>query len=319
MPSRRAVVAAGSLAGIGAGAGPVQAQAQAPGPSPAPTSTAGAAPTVPPRMVEGGGGTPIATYEYGNPAGVPILLVHGFGQCNLSWDKQVADPALARAFRLVTMDFRGHGLSGKPEGDAHYKPGAMWAADLDAIIRTLGLARPVLVGWSYGGRVLNDYLGAHGTAAIGALNFVDATTGTPPGFAGPAGVHTGPNGYGHADLRTALAGTRRFLRACFERQPTAEEFETMMGFNSMVPRHVRLSLLGRPAEFEAGLRAVDVPTLVTHGDRDALLAPAMARYTAATVPGARLSLYEGIGHAPFWEDAPRFNRELAELARSARR
>ncbi len=45
----------------------------------------------------------------------------------------------------------------------------------------------------------------------------------------------------------------------------------------------------------------------------------MGRYTAATVPGARLSLYQNVGHAPFWEDAPRFNGELAELARSAAR
>ncbi|WP_376096568.1 alpha/beta fold hydrolase [Roseomonas sp. CCTCC AB2023176] len=308
MPQRRAIFAAGALAVLGAGrAGKAVAQ--------------GAAPTLTYRqvMVPGGGGTPIATYEYGNPEGIPILLVHGFGQCNLSWDKQIADPALAREFRLVTMDFRGHGLSGKPEGDEHYKPGAMWAADLRGIITALDLRRPVLVGWSYGGRVLNDYLAAHGTSGIGALNFVDAVTGAPPGGAGPAGVHTGPNGYGHADLRMALDGTRRFLRACFERQPTQDEFETMMGFNTMVPRHVRLSLLGRPAEYEAGLRAVDVPTLVTQGEADALITPVMARYTAATVPGARLSLYVGIGHAPFWEDAPRFNRELAGLARSARR
>jgi pimeloyl-ACP methyl ester carboxylesterase len=45
----------------------------------------------------------------------------------------------------------------------------------------------------------------------------------------------------------------------------------------------------------------------------------MGRHTAAIIPGARYSEYQNIGHAPFWEDAPRFNRELAELARSARR
>lgn len=33
----------------------------------------------------------------------------------------------------------------------------------------------------------------------------------------------------------------------------------------------------------------------------------------ATVPGAKASFYEGIGHSPFWEDAPRFNRELIEF------
>lgn len=37
------------------------------------------------------------------------------------------------------------------------------------------------------------------------------------------------------------------------------------------------------------------------------------------VPGAKLSVYTGIGHLPFWEDAPRFNRELAEFVNAAQR
>jgi len=93
----------------------------------------------------------------------------------------------------------------------------------------------------------------------------------------------------------------------------------MLAFNSMVPRHVRLALLGRPLEIEARLRALDIPVLVTHGQFEKLVDLSMGRHTVGVVPGARLSVYEGIGHAPFWEDAPRFNRELAELARSARR
>jgi len=36
------------------------------------------------------------------------------------------------------------------------------------------------------------------------------------------------------------------------------------------------------------------------------------------VPGAKAAFYEGIGHSPFWEDASRFNRELAEFMNSVR-
>jgi pimeloyl-ACP methyl ester carboxylesterase len=50
---------------------------------------------------------------------------------------------------------------------------------------------------------------------------------------------------------------------------------------------------------------------------DRIIAPAAGRYTASAVPGARLSLYEGIGHSPFFEDAPSFNAELAEFVRAA--
>jgi pimeloyl-ACP methyl ester carboxylesterase len=57
--------------------------------------------------------------------------------------------------------------------------------------------------------------------------------------------------------------------------------------------------------------------LVTHGLADKLLLVTMAKHTAATIPGAKLSLYDGVGHAPFWEDAARFNAELAAFVRAA--
>ena len=59
--------------------------------------------------------------------------------------------------------------------------------------------------------------------------------------------------------------------------------------------------------------------LVTHGDKDRNAKLGTAQYTAKTIPGAKLSVYEGIGHAPFYEDAARFNTELAALVRSANR
>jgi hypothetical protein len=56
-----------------------------------------------------------------------------------------------------------------------------------------------------------------------------------------------------------------------------------------------------------------VPVLVTHGTMDRIVLPAAGSYTAAQVQGARLSLYDGVGHSPFFEDPTRFNRELAAL------
>jgi len=52
-------------------------------------------------------------------------------------------------------------------------------------------------------------------------------------------------------------------------------------------------------------------------DRVALVP--MARYTESVVANAQVSLYEGVGHMPFWEDAPRFNRELGEFVTKANR
>ena len=88
----------------------------------------------------------------------------------------------------------------------------------------------------------------------------------------------------------------------------------------MLPQEVRRAIQGwstSPDASAAALRAITVPTLVTHGLLDRLILPAAAQMTADHVPGSRLSWYDNAGHAPFYEDAPRFNRELAAFAREA--
>lgn len=309
MTDRRGALA---LSALGAA---TLAQAQTPAPAPAPP----AAPALPyrPHTVRSPDGLNIAVYDHGNANGQPILLIHGYAQSALSWDRQTRDPDLAREFRLVAIDLRGHGMSDKPVGDAHYRTTRLWADDVKAVMDALGLARPVLVGWSYGGRVMGDYLATHGHGAIGAMNWVCAVSSSNPAGFGRGGRFVGQ--MTSPDPATAIRGTASFLRECFEVQPSTGDFETMLAFNMMVPRHVRISLGGRTADYEAQLRALEIPVLVTHGERDKLITMAMARGTAERVPGAQLSVYEEIGHAPFWEDAPRFNRELAELARRVRR
>jgi pimeloyl-ACP methyl ester carboxylesterase len=68
---------------------------------------------------------------------------------------------------------------------------------------------------------------------------------------------------------------------------------------------------------ELDLAALKLPVLVTHGAADRIALPAAAKYTAAKITSAKLSLYDGIGHAPFWEDTARFNAELAAFVRTA--
>ena len=313
MPSRRDTLAAGIAAATILPGGVTLAQAPA---SPAPA----AAPSLPyrPHAIRTPDGLTLAAYEYGNPQGPAILFVHGYAQAALSWDRQVTDPAMARDFRMVALDLRGHGMSDKPIGDAHYRTSKLWADDITATIEQAQLNRPTLVGWSYGGRVMGDDVNEHGTGALGAMNWVAAvSSGAEPTRFGRGGRFIGP--MTSPDPAIAIRGTVAFLRECFEIQPGASDFEVMLAFNMMVPRHVRLSLTGRQVGFEARLAALDLPVLVTQGTLDKLIDVTMGRHTAAIVPGARLSEYVNIGHAPFWEDAPRFNRELAELARTARR
>ena len=102
----------------------------------------------------GGGGVRLHAREWGNPEGPPIVFIHGWSQSDLCWLKQVHGD-LARRFRMVTFDLRGHGLSEKPAGPEHYGDGQAWADDLAAVIDQTGLERPILVAWSYGGYVVD--------------------------------------------------------------------------------------------------------------------------------------------------------------------
>ncbi|HEY8613206.1 MAG TPA: alpha/beta hydrolase [Roseomonas sp.] len=209
-------------------------------------------------------------------------------------------------------------MSAKPEGDAFYKPGHVWADDVRSVIAELGLQRPVLVGWSYAGRVVGDYLTAHGTAALAGINYVDASSSLgDPTFLGPDVGLLGSQAMLAPGVDAFIEGTIRFLRACFATQPEPAEFQTMLAFNMLAPHYVRAGLSGRPANYTEMLKALRLPVLVSHGEKDRILATPMARFTAATVPGARLSLYPESGHAPFWEEPVRYNRELAQFVRQA--
>ena len=262
-------------------------------------------------------GLTISVQEWGNPNGPEILFIHGFSQSHLSWIKQVTSGDLAKEFHMVTYDLRGHGNSDKPFEPERYKTSKYWGDEVQAVMDATGLKRPVLVGWSYGGRVMADYLTTHGTAKLAGLNYVDAGQKGDPSFFGP-NLRNLPL-MASENLAINIAATRAFLRDCFSIQPTQEEYETMLAFNMMVPPKVRLGLSGRPLDVDDMLRSLKLPVLVTHGAEDKNSNLIAAEYTAKMIPGAKLSIYQGVGHSPFFEATPRFDAELAAFVRSAQK
>jgi len=267
--------------------------------------------------VRGGGGLRLHVREWGKPDGPPILFIHGWSQNHLCWAKQY-ESSLAHEFRLVAFDLRGHGMSEAPLGPEHYTDDALWADDLAAIVDELSLARPVLVGWSYGAFVISDYVRKHGQERIAAVEFVagavklgEAAFGTliGPGFLDHFAGATDD------DLPTAIGTMRSFVRACVVRPVAAEDLETAICWNVVVPAAVRRHLAAREIDCDDVLRALTVPVLVTHGRADTVVLPAMAEHVLATAPTASASWYDCVGHAPHLEDPERFNRELTELTR----
>jgi non-heme chloroperoxidase len=259
-------------------------------------------------------GLTISAQEYGNPNGPGIVFIHGFSQSHLSWMRQT-DGELAKDFHIVTYDLRGHGNSDKPLEAARYRDSKAWGDEVQAVIDAAGLKRPVLVGWSYAGRVISDYVTTHGADGISGIDFVDASIKFIPEYVGD-NLKNLPL-MASEDMLTNINATRVFLHGCFSKQPSVDDFETMLAFNMMVPPKVRAGLSGRPLDATAIMAKLAIPVLVSHGAEDKNAKVETAKYTASVIPGAKLSVYDGIGHSPFYEDAPRFNAELAALVRAA--
>ncbi|MDB6014432.1 MAG: hypothetical protein JWL65_6682 [Gammaproteobacteria bacterium] len=248
----------------------------------------------------------------GAPRKAELLLLHGFSQSHGAWLHQVTSP-LAAEYRLVTYDLRGHGDSDKPAAAHFYREKKRWADEVKAVIDQSGLQRPILVAWSYAGRVVLDYLGVFGDSGISALVMANAMSNSDPKLMGPAvgllGQMTSEN------AAVALEGTKALLRASVANPLPREEFDYMLGYNQSVPPTVRANLAGRPADYESVLRSLSVPTLVMQGMLDPITTSAMGTYTAQQVRGAELIRYDDLAHMPFWESPQRFNADLAQFVR----
>ena len=259
-------------------------------------------------------GMRLATYDAGNSAGPEILFIHGFSQCSLCWRDQFSDPDLAQNFRLTAFDIRGHGNSAMPPDPASYDKDRRFADDIASVLTALNLQKPLIVAWSYAGRLIDDYILAHGTAAIGAINYVAARTMTDARFNGPGTGHI--RGMLKGDLETNISATRKFLRACCFGPQSPPEFELTLAYNMAVLPKIRAAHIFRPDSPGDALSRLDLPVLVTQGTQDLLVSQGLGVLTAQKVKSAQLSLYHATGHSPFLEAPRRFNRELAAFRAS---
>ena len=270
------------------------------------------------RRITGGGGVELSVYEYGDPKGPGILFIHGFAQSYLAWKYQL-ESDLSRQFRLVAFDLRGHGMSQKPLEPEHYTDGQLWADDVAVVIGELGLDRPVLVPWSYGGYVTCDYLQRYGDGGISGVNFtasgVRRGIDKAQGLAGPGILEVLP-GMMSDDLAENIASTQQFIINCQAGPSDNKDREQALAYNMMAPCAVHEAMFSRALDFESVLKAAKAPVLVTHGLADTIINPAMSQLILSWMPQAKKSFYPDVGHAPFRENPERFNHELAHLVRA---
>ncbi len=83
-------------------------------------------------------------------AGEPVLLLHGFAvNADLNWRRPGILNALKKDFRVIAMDLRGHGLSGKPHEPDKY--GMEMVNDVVRLLDHLNIQKAHIVGYSLGG------------------------------------------------------------------------------------------------------------------------------------------------------------------------
>lgn len=268
--------------------------------------------------VKGAEGIELCVAEAGNPQGPAVLFVHGFCQSHQAWQRQLHS-SLGLDFRLVALDLRGHGRSGKPESG--YIDGRLWAEDLHAVITTLRLERPVLVGWSYGGVVVIDYLRHFGQANVAGVHFVGALSrlGKPEFFAdfAPDFLQLIP-GLLSPEADESRSAIESFASLLFHTPQAPAVQDEVRAYNQQVPHQVRLGVGQRVEDGEDVLAALKLPILVSHGLEDRVVLPEASRLIASRVKHSELSRYPDVGHSPFWEDTARFNQELARFVARCR-
>jgi pimeloyl-ACP methyl ester carboxylesterase len=96
---------------------------------------------------------------------LPVVLVHSFGGSTAQWAPQLL--SLRRTRRAVALDLRGHGESA-PSTDGDYAIES-FAADIGAVLDSLGLAKVVLVGHGLGATVALEYAATHPDRVVGLL------------------------------------------------------------------------------------------------------------------------------------------------------
>ena len=259
--------------------------------------------------------TALAVQEFGDANGHPVVFIHGFSQSYWCWKKQFHDPRLNQ-FRMIAFDLRGHGRSGKPVERESYLNSKVWASDLQSIIRSLELVKPVLISWSYSGLIVCDYLRHNNDTAIAGINFVGARTkiGTTEAkkMSGSLFLDLAP-GFCSENSQVRLNAVHKFLLNLTNCNIPEPDIYEMLGYNLSVPTQTCRALLERTADNDLVISQLKMPTLITHGSDDTSVLLAMAHHNHSLIKNSTLSIYKKIGHAPFYEDPDRFNSELGEF------
>jgi len=279
----------------------------------------------------------LAYQEVGDPDGEPLILVMGLATQMIAWDDELCAMLAERGFRVVRFDNRDIGHSTKL--DSARVPGRS-----DLLLRRRGTAAYLLSDMAADTVGLMDHLGFDSAHVVGiSMGGMIAQTVAiehPQRIRSLVSMHstTGNRWVGQPTMKVfalMLADAPRTREAFIERirrtyeligspgYPTDEERLRRVAEESWErghnPRGVlrQLHAIVASGDRTAALGKLNLPATVIHGTRDTLIRPSGGRATARAIPGARLRIFEGMGHdlpSALW---PVFADEFVDTARRA--
>jgi len=252
-------------------------------------------------------------------SGRPVVLIHGWPLSGESWKHQV--PAFeAAGYRVITYDRRGFGRSDKPLTGYGYDS---LTTDLRAVLDALELDDVTLVGFSMGGGEVARYVSEYGTDRIHSVVFASAI---PPFL---MQLPNNPDGPLTAAKAAAMAASLTANRDNFYDEFTQDFFSangtlvvseaerqaaiTLAQQASKVAALEAMTAFGT-TDFRDDLPKITVPTLVIHGDADAIvpLEGSGAR-THAAIAGSELHVVAGGPHGVNVSHPEEWNRVVLEF------
>ncbi len=268
--------------------------------------------------LETGDGAKIYYEDQGE--GQPILLVHGWMCSSKFWQKNV--PELANAFRVVTLDLRGHGNSSKALTGHTI---GQYARDVREIIEHLGLQNIVLVGWSLGGPVILSYYEQYSSdTRLKALGLVD----TAPFPFGPAAWNSHAlRNYNYDGMNATFADYTAdpkkfavaFTTRMFKQKPSDAEVDWVVAELMKTPTWIAEAAYSDflMSDYAKSLPAIKVPVIVFSANSGIFSnGIAMGKAIANQVPRGTFIPFEDAGHILFYEQPHKFNTALTDFVKA---
>jgi pimeloyl-ACP methyl ester carboxylesterase len=248
-------------------------------------------------------GESLAYISMGDPAGAPVVLIHGYTDNARDWVPLV--PYLSPHFRLILVDIRGHGRSGKPE--CCYTR-FDFAYDIKLLLDALGVGQADLVGHSLGSVIAQTFAESWPERTRRVV-LISSSAGPRPGAAAAGAL----SGYLNQirELKDPIDPDSPFMMGWWSSPtPVDPDFLRRQRRDSAaIPARVWQAVLEQgldpmfaSGELQKDLPKLTAPTLLIWGSKDPLITEDLRQTLREGLPHAQVKIFEGLGHNPFWED-----------------